>query len=70
MKLFRILTIHWVLILLAPVVQASDERDPWEGFNRAIFAFNEAADTYVVRPVAVGYEKVTPVWCAGSWQYV
>lgn len=60
MKLFRTLTIRWVLVLLAPLAQASDERDPWEGFNRAIFAFNEVADTYVVRPVAVGYEKVTP----------
>ncbi|MDO6570701.1 VacJ family lipoprotein [Gilvimarinus sp. 2_MG-2023] len=50
----------WMLAILAPMAQASDERDPWEGFNRAIFAFNDVADTYVVRPVAVGYETITP----------
>ncbi|MBU2885955.1 VacJ family lipoprotein [Gilvimarinus agarilyticus] len=49
-----------MLAILAPMAQASDERDPWEGFNRAIFAFNDVADTYVVRPVAVGYETITP----------
>lgn len=61
MKLLRIHSVLLVLLALAPIVSnASDERDPWEGFNRAIFAFNDAADTYVVRPVAVGYTKVTP----------
>lgn len=34
--------------------------DPWEGFNRKIFEFNEVADRWVMRPVAVGYRKVTP----------
>lgn len=35
------------------------ENDPWEGFNRKIYAFNEGLDK-VVRPVAVGYDKVMP----------
>lgn len=34
--------------------------DPWEGFNRAIFDFNEVMDKYVARPVAVGYQYITP----------
>ena len=34
--------------------------DPWEGFNRKIFAFNMTLDEYVLRPVAVGYDKVMP----------
>jgi phospholipid-binding lipoprotein MlaA len=34
--------------------------DPWEGFNRRSFAFNEGVDKYVLKPVAQGYEKVTP----------
>jgi len=34
--------------------------DPAEGFNRAIFAFNEGLDTLVVRPTAKGYEFVVP----------
>src|SRR5690349_12347576 len=33
--------------------------DPWEGFNRKMYAFNDAADKAVIRPVASGYRKVT-----------
>lgn len=36
------------------------EGDPWEGFNRGTFAFNESLDKHVMRPVAQGYVKVTP----------
>ena len=35
------------------------ENDPWEGFNRKMYAFNDGLDK-VVRPVAVGYDKVMP----------
>jgi phospholipid-binding lipoprotein MlaA len=34
--------------------------DPLEPMNRAIFAFNDKLDTYVIKPVATGYQKVTP----------
>ncbi|MGQ9426679.1 MlaA family lipoprotein [Gilvimarinus sp. F26214L] len=34
--------------------------DPWEGFNRKVFAFNETADRWVLKPVAQGYVKITP----------
>ena len=37
-----------------------DPRDPWEPVNRQVHAFNMAADRAVVRPVARGYERVTP----------
>jgi phospholipid-binding lipoprotein MlaA len=33
--------------------------DPWQGFNRKMYSFNDAADKAVIRPVAVGYRKVT-----------
>lgn len=36
------------------------EADPWEGFNRKVYAFNDVLDTYALRPVAVGYKAVTP----------
>jgi phospholipid-binding lipoprotein MlaA len=39
---------------------ARDPRDPAEGFNRAVFAFNEGLDTAVLRPVAVGYDAILP----------
>jgi len=34
--------------------------DPFEPVNRAIFRFNEVADKYVARPVAKGYQFITP----------
>lgn len=38
----------------------TDERDPWERYNRKIFAFNETADKYVAKPTAEAYDKFTP----------
>lgn len=35
-------------------------RDPWEGFNRKMHRFNNVADRFVLRPIAVGYKKITP----------
>lgn len=35
-------------------------RDPWEGFNRKMHGFNNVLDRIVLRPVAVGYDKVVP----------
>lgn len=34
--------------------------DPWEKTNRAIFSFNDNIDTYALKPVAKGYDAVTP----------
>lgn len=34
--------------------------DPWEGFNRKVFAFNDVVDRYALKPVARGYRFVTP----------
>jgi hypothetical protein len=34
--------------------------DPWEGYNRRIYKFNNSVDKYVIRPLAIGYDKVTP----------
>lgn len=34
--------------------------DPWEGFNRSVFRFNERVDRYALKPVAKGYRKITP----------
>ena len=35
--------------------------DPWEGYNRAIFAFNDRVDKAVLKPLATGYDKVAPL---------
>lgn len=49
-------------LLLAPVVaaQAATEEDPWESINRPIFRFNDTLDTYALKPLAQGYQAVTP----------
>lgn len=40
--------------------QEAHPEDPWEGFNRRVFAFNDVLDRYALKPVATGYRKVTP----------
>jgi len=35
-------------------------KDPYEPFNRKMFAFNDTLDTYALKPVATAYEKVIP----------
>ena len=35
-------------------------RYPWEGYNRKIHAFNVGFDKAVARPLARGYDKITP----------
>ena len=39
---------------------ASASRDPFEGFNRSVFQFNEKLDQSVVKPVAETYQQITP----------
>ena len=46
--------------VLAADEYGNDPRDPWEGFNRTVFEFNDLADRYVAAPVARTYKKVTP----------
>ncbi len=43
----------------ASSVQAAEE-DPWEGVNRVVFRFNDTLDAYTLKPLAKGYQKVTP----------
>lgn len=47
---------------LDAVVIAGDApvRDPWEGFNRKVYAVNNVVDKYAMRPIAVGYDKIMP----------
>jgi phospholipid-binding lipoprotein MlaA len=34
--------------------------DPWEGFNRQVYAFNDTVDRWTLKPVAKAYDTVTP----------
>ncbi len=38
----------------------AQKADPWEGWNRKVFAFNDAVDKAVAKPVAEAYQNVVP----------
>jgi phospholipid-binding lipoprotein MlaA len=48
------------MVMLPALAQAASEDDPWEGFNRPVFVFNDTLDTYALKPLAQGYQAVTP----------
>ena len=69
MKGMKVLvTIRKVIVLLGVLglstactsMRAPSDTDPLEGFNRSVDGFNQVVDKAVVKPVAQGYEKVTP----------
>jgi phospholipid-binding lipoprotein MlaA len=39
----------------------ADPRDPLEGLNRAVYAFNDGVDEVIAKPVATAYVNVVPV---------
>ena len=39
---------------------ANNPKDPLEGFNRAMFSFNDGLDKAIIKPVAQGYDYVLP----------
>ncbi len=45
---------------LADPSRPTHPSDPWEGWNRKVFSFNEGLDEAVVKPVATTYVKVVP----------
>lgn len=46
--------------LLGGCATTDNPKDPIEGFNRAMFGFNEGLDKIVIKPAAQGYEFVLP----------
>ena len=58
----RLLALLLTSLLLAgcATTGGGEPRDPWEGMNRKTFAFNDALDRAVLKPVATGYQKVVP----------
>lgn len=40
--------------------EAVVDTDPLQSINRKIFVFNDTLDMYIVKPVAEGYQKITP----------
>lgn len=55
-----VLAVGVVLAGCATTQQPAHPQDPFEGYNRAMFSFNEAVDDAVLEPVAKGYKAVVP----------
>jgi phospholipid-binding lipoprotein MlaA len=49
-----------VVCVLAGCATGPNPRDPYEGFNRKVFKFNEGLDKVVMKPVAKAYDKILP----------
>ena len=39
---------------------AGDPRDPWEGYNRAVYGFNKGIDSVFLKPAGEAYDTVVP----------
>ncbi|MDD9912803.1 MAG: VacJ family lipoprotein [Alphaproteobacteria bacterium] len=39
---------------------SSEAYDPWEGYNRAVFSFNEGVDNVILKPLSKGYRAIAP----------
>lgn len=48
------------VLVLAGCATPANHYDPLESVNRPIYKFNEVSDRYVLKPVAKGYDYVTP----------
>jgi phospholipid-binding lipoprotein MlaA len=64
MKLRRLLGCALCALVLATLAgcatTSGNPRDPFEGFNRAVYSFNDVLDSAIVKPVAEGYRFVLP----------
>ena len=49
------------LMLSGSALAQQPVNDPFEGFNRAMFAVNEGLDTVAIKPIAQAYDFVTPL---------
>ncbi len=58
--LVLLLGLQALLLGCATAGAGGDSRDPWEGYNRKVWRFNEAVDQAVLQPVARGYQAAVP----------
>lgn len=63
MNITRILLLVFLALAIqgcATVKGPGDPQDPFESYNRTMFKFNDKVDQYVIKPVAKGYDYITP----------
>ena len=51
-----------VALLFSSSITIAEEnpKDPYEGFNRGVYKFNDTLDGAILKPIAMGYNYVTP----------
>ena len=66
MRNIRILLIGLMSIVLSGCAtysgnsMSADPNDPWQAVNKPVFAINDAFDTALFKPLAKGYNAITP----------
>lgn len=58
--LLRIAAFSAVAVLLTGCATGNNPQDPYEGYNRAMFTFNDKVDKVALKPVAKAYKSVAP----------
>ncbi|MDA8110557.1 MAG: VacJ family lipoprotein [Betaproteobacteria bacterium] len=56
----RLLAVAALAALAGCATTGRDPADPFEGFNRSMYAFNESFDKAIGKPVATAYQDVVP----------
>ena len=59
-KLVAFIIALFALLSAGCATQGAPKADPFEGMNRATYKFNDTVDRAVLKPVAKGYQAVTP----------
>ena len=59
-KYLPAITLFSLVLLSGCASTTASKADPFEGVNRATYAFNDTIDTAVLKPIAKGYDTVTP----------
>jgi phospholipid-binding lipoprotein MlaA len=65
LRRMALVTLAWAALLTGCATApgrapTNPQADPWEGFNRGVFAFNDAMDEAVLKPVATAYRDIVP----------
>jgi phospholipid-binding lipoprotein MlaA len=63
---FKLTCLALSVLLLAGCATGKNPADPFEGFNRGVYEFNEAVDRAILKPVAEGYRFVVPQFVRSS----
>ena len=59
-KYLPAITLFSLVLLSGCASTTASKADPFEGVNRATYAFNDTIDRAVLKPIAKGYDTVTP----------